>query len=256
MTRRYRARGVTFATVIAAVATAGFVYLSPTTSSGDIPPKPAASSTTTAVTGQAAAALEQLPIKGRAPKTGYDRARFGAEWTDDVTVQGGHNSCDTRSDVLRRDLSDLVVKEGTQGCLPLSGTLLDPYTGQQMLFRRGEDSASLIHGEHLVALSNSWQTGAQQLDADQRQNLANDPLNIWAVSGAENTAKGDGDAATWLPPNAAVRCDLIAAQIAVKTKYHLWVTPPEAEAMRRVLSACPSQQLPTSATAQTPEAIR
>lgn len=196
--------------------------------------------------------LVSLPVKGRAPKTGFDREEFGASWTDDVDVQGGRNGCDTRNDVLRRDLDDLAVEAGTNGCVALTGTLPDPYTGEDLPFVRGEDSGSQIHIDHLVSLNNAWQTGAGQLSAEQRQNFANDPLNLWAVQGAANQQKSDGDAATWLPPNRGVHCDLIAHQIAVKAKYGLWVTSPEADAMHRVLSGCPGQELPTDGQAATP----
>lgn len=203
-------------------------------------------------TGSAADLLAALQVKGRAPKTGYDRDQFGSAWTDDVAVQGGRNGCDTRNDVLRRDLEDLQVQSGTNGCVAQTGSLTDPFTGAVMPFVRGEDSGSQIHIDHIVSLSNAWETGAQQLDAGKRKNLANDPLNLWAVNGTANQQKGDGDAATWLPPNKSVRCELIAHQIAVKAKYELWVTQPEAEAMNRVLSACPGQGVPTDNQVATP----
>jgi Protein of unknown function (DUF1524) len=202
--------------------------------------------------GAAADMLSALQVKGRAAKTGYDRDQFGSAWTDDAGVQGGRNGCDTRNDVLRRDLDALQVESGTNGCVALTGELVDPYTGEVMPFVRGEDSGSLIHIDHLVSLSNAWQTGAQQLDAEQRKNFANDPLNLWAVNGSANQQKSDGDAATWLPPNKSVRCELVAHQIAVKAKYGLWVTPPEAEGMQRILGDCPGQEAPTDQQAATP----
>lgn len=192
------------------------------------------------------AALADIPVKGRAPKTGYDRAEFGPDWTDAVDVQGGRNGCDTRNDVLRRDLDNLVVRPGTNGCVAQTGQLNDPYTGTVMPFERGSTS-SLIHIDHLVALSDAWQKGAQQLTFEQRKNFANDPLNLWAVNGAQNSAKGDSDAATWLPPNRAARCDLVAYQTAVKQKYALWMTQAEKDAITTVITgSCPTKRLPTS----------
>jgi len=182
--------------------------------------------------------LARLPVKGRAPKTGYGRAQFGTAWTDDVQVDGGHNGCDTRNDVLRRDLVATIRKPGTGGCVVLSGTLRDPYTGRDIAFVRGERTSVAVQIDHVVALSDAWQTGAQRLTAQQRRNLANDPLELLAVDGPTNEAKGDGDAATWLPPNKAYRCAYVARQIAVKRAYHLWVTPAERDAMRRVLHSC------------------
>lgn len=56
--------------------------------------------------------LETIPVKGWAPKTGYSREQFGPPWTDDVNVEFGHNGCDTRDDILRRDLSNVGPPSG------------------------------------------------------------------------------------------------------------------------------------------------
>lgn len=191
-------------------------------------------------------ALEALPVQGRAPKTGYSREAFGERWTDDVTVDGGRNGCDTRNDILGRDLIDVVFKPGTRDCLVLSGLLNDPYTNTQIAFQRGEDTSPLVQIDHVVSLSNAWQTGAQQLSAEQRRDFANDPRNLLAVDGPTNQRKGDGDAATWLPPNTAFRCEYVQRQIDVKAAYGLWVTQPEKEAMVRVLGACTGEQPPAA----------
>jgi len=193
--------------------------------------------------GNAASALQALPVKGRAPQTGYSRDQFGQAWTDDVTVGGGHNGCGTRDDILRRALTGIMVKPGTNGCVVLSGQLNDPYTGRLIQFARGPRS-SAVQIEHVVALGDSWQKGAQQLTVDERTNLANDPLELLAVDGPTNQAKGDADASSWLPPAKGYRCAYIARQIAVKTKYRLWVTSAEKDAMAAVLSACPDETLP------------
>ncbi|MCQ4121071.1 GmrSD restriction endonuclease domain-containing protein [Rhodococcus tibetensis] len=182
--------------------------------------------------------LDTLAIKGRAPKTGYDRELFGQSWTDDVTVEGGHNGCDTRNDILRRDLQHIVFKPGSRDCAVQSGTLHDPYTGNTISFVRGEDTSSAVQIDHVVALSDAWQKGAQQLDTATRRNFANDPRNLRAVDGPANQRKSDGDAATWLPPNRDFRCTYVADQVEVKTVYGLWVTQAEHDAMARVLQIC------------------
>lgn len=195
----------------------------------------------------AAALLEKLPVKGPAPKTGYQRSQFGPAWSDDVPVSGGRNGCDQRNDVLRRDLSGVVLKPGTHGCVVLSGTLVDPYSGKRIAFHRGGLGSSAVQIDHVVSLSGAWQSGAQQLTIDQRRALAEDPLNLWAVDGPTNESKGDGDTATWLPPNKAARCSYVARQIGVKARYRLWVTSAEKQAMQRVLSNCPEQEIPAAA---------
>lgn len=187
---------------------------------------------------EATAALATLPVKGRAPKTGYSRAAFGIAWTDDVDVTLGHNGCDTRNDVLRRDLTAVVLKPGTHGCVVLAGVLADPYTARTIAFARGRSSSSRVQIDHVVALGDAWVKGAQQLTAVQRQTLANDPLNLLAVDGPTNSAKRDADAASWLPPNTAYRCAYVARQVAVKKRYHLWVTAAERAQVARILAGC------------------
>jgi hypothetical protein len=195
--------------------------------------------------GTALAAALTLTVKGRAPKTGYDRDRFGQAWLDT-----DRNGCDTRNDVLRRDLRDLVLKAGTRGCLVLRGTLNDPYTGKRIAFVRGESTSGAVQIDHVVALADAWQKGAQQWAPDRRAAFANDPLNLLAVDGPTNGRKGAGDTATWLPPNTSYRCAYVARQVAVKVKYRLWATAAERDAMVRVLTPCPNQPLPTAAPFQ------
>jgi hypothetical protein len=186
----------------------------------------------------AMARLDSIEVKGRAPKTGYERSLFGDAWTDDVTVADGRNGCDTRNDMLRRDLVDVVIKPGSNGCAVLSGTLNDPYTGTSFAFQRGPGSSAEVQIDHLVSLSDAWQTGAQQWDEFTRRNFANDPRNLQATLGWVNQQKGDGDAATWLPPNNGYRCTFVSRIVDVKAAYRLWVTPAERDAIARVLAGC------------------
>lgn len=172
--------------------------------------------------------LDALAIKGRAPKTGYTRAQFGDGWA--IT-----DGCDMRNIILARDLDDVRLNDR---CQVETGGLNDPYTGRQIQFTRGATTSGIIQIDHVVALSNAWQTGAQLLSDTERQQFANDPLELLAVDGTANQQKSDGDAATWLPKNTAFRCVYVSRQIAVKTKYHLWVTQAEKTAMERVLSKC------------------
>jgi hypothetical protein len=184
-------------------------------------------------------------VKGRAPKTGYERIRFGQAWTDDNNAASGHNGCDTRNDILRRDLMDVTLKPGTHGCVVLSGTLNDPYLGTAVAFTRGQQTSADVQIDHVVALSDAWQTGAQSWDPEKRTDFANDPLNLLAVDGPSNQQNSDSDAASWLPKNMAYRCSYVARQVAVKTRYRLWMTPAEHDAIARVLATCPTITAPT-----------
>ncbi|PZE30054.1 DUF1524 domain-containing protein [Curtobacterium sp. MCBD17_028] len=215
-----------------AAAGPGAVSVSAAASAGTAPG--AADTPSTAATGTAAALLATLPVKGRAAATGYDRVGdFGTAWLD-----RDHDGCDTRDDVLARDLTDV---ERPGGCRVLSGTLVSPYTGAAIRFTRGATTSAAVQIDHVVALEDAWQTGAQQLDQEAREDLANDPGNLLAVDGPSNEQKGSGDAATWLPHVVAFRCSYVARQVAVKAAYGLWVTPAEHDAIARILATCPMQ---------------
>ena len=216
------------------LAAAAAVALSACVTPTSVPTEPA--SAVSVGTGQAAAALAALPIKGRAPKTGYSRAQFGEKWKD---IDG--DGCDQRNQVLARDLVDEVLRGR---CVVLAGTLRSVYTGKTVPFLRGDTTSDDVQIDHVVALSAAWQTGAQQLSAAEREQLANDPLELVAVEGPVNQSKGDADAASWLPPAKPGWCGYVARQIAVKSKYRLWVTAPERDAMARVLDTCPAEGLP------------
>lgn len=189
--------------------------------------------------------LGTLPVKGRAPKTGFDRkGMFGTAWLD-----VDRNGCDTRNDILARDLEP-EVKSGP--CKVTSGSLADPYTGKTINFVRGNSTSLAVQIDHVVSLMNAWETGAQGLTQAQRVSLANDPINLFAVDGPTNIQKGAGDAATWLPPKKDFRCTYVAHQISVKATYGLWVTQPEHDAMTRILQSCADQPSVTSAFAPAP----
>ncbi|NQX12304.1 DUF1524 domain-containing protein [Microbacteriaceae bacterium VKM Ac-2855] len=192
-----------------------------------------------------AALLDTLPVKGKAPKTGYERTDdFGAAWLD-----VDRNGCDTRNDILARDLTN-PARSGV--CRVVSGTLVSPYTGDEIDFVRGNTTSQEVAIDHVVPLLNAWITGAQQLTLAQRVSLANDPINLLAVDRSSNSQKSAGDAATWLPADKAYRCDYVARQVSVKATYGLWVTEAEKTSISRVLSTCPEQLALTSPFAPAP----
>jgi uncharacterized protein DUF1524/excalibur calcium-binding domain-containing protein len=234
------------AVVLGAIGAVGCGATSATATGSVSPTKTTAStprhaSAASATHGTALAALTALRVKGRAPMTGYSRDRFGDRW---LTVNG----CDARDRILRRDLSH---KDFAGTCEVLSGHLDDPYTARPITFVRG--GASEVDIDHVVALGDAWQKGAQQWSPAKRIALANDPLNLLSVDAGANRQKGDGDAATWLPPNKAFRCQYVARQIAVKRRYGAWVTRAERDAMRRVLAKCPATPLPAGGGVHVPE---
>lgn len=180
----------------------------------------------------ALAVLEKLDIKGRAPKTGYARTEFYSSWPN---IDG----CSLRQIIIKREVGDSAVLD--DNCNVVSGTFTESYTGNTMTFYQKSDFSSKIQIDHIVALSDAWQKGAQYQSKEERYQLATDPLNLIAVDSSANQQKSDGDAATWLPPNKLFRCQYVARQVSVKYKYHLWVTQAEYDAIYGILEKCPTE---------------
>lgn len=177
--------------------------------------------------------LEKLEIKGRAPKTGYSRDEFYSGWPD---IEG----CSLRQRIIKRELGNHATLD-SNNCTVIAGEFDEPYTGSHMIFHEKSDFSKGLQIDHVVALSDAWQKGAQYLSTEARYSIATDPLNLLAVESKANQGKSDGDAATWLPPNKAFRCQYVARQISVKYKYALWVTEAEHDAMARILETCPNE---------------
>ncbi len=210
--------------------------VAPLVSTEEVPTAPAENSPSSAVAPAAKSALavlQTLRVAGRGPKTGYSRAQFGQAWAD-----VDRNGCDTRDDILNRDLRSKTFRAGTGGCVVTSGNLADPYTGTTVRYIRG---ASVVDIDHVVALSNAWQTGARSWTFGKRIAYANDPLVLLAVDSTQNRQKGDGDAATWLPANRRYWCAYAGRQIGVKKKYGLYVTAAEHDGLYQILQTCPNQ---------------
>ena len=185
---------------------------------------------------EAARQLRELAVRSADEASAvpdYDRQAFGQRWADT-----DHNGCDTRNDILARDLARPTFKPGTRDCVGLTGTLAEPYTGTTIQFQRGDKSSALVQIDHVVALADAWRSGAWQWDAQRRQEFANDPENLLAVDGAANEDKSASSADQWLPPNVAFRCDYVKRQIAVKYAYGLSVTQAEQDAMATQLTTC------------------
>ena len=177
--------------------------------------------------------LEELEVKGRAPKTGYTREQFYDGWP---LIDG----CSLRQRIIRRELGESAVI--LDGCNVVAGEYDEPYTGEHLVFNERAEISDGIQIDHVVALSDAWQKGAQGLTAEERYEFATDALNLLAVDGEANKKKSDGDAATWLPANKKFRCQYVARQVSVKYKYSLWVTQAEKEAILRILANCPNER--------------
>lgn len=233
---------------IAGIVAAVLSACTPTTN--DAPLTTSTSSTSpgaTSAEGTALEAAQGLTVKGRAPKTGYDRDLFGNGWLD-----SNGNGCDTRNDILLRDLTDVALSD--DDCTVLSGVLADPYTGTTIDFTRGKTTSSAVQIDHMIPLSLAWQQGAQQWDVAKREAFANDPLNLLASDGPTNGSKSDSGPGSWLPPNKGFRCAYVARFTAVALKYDLSVNEGDNDMILQVLSECPEEPLPGDDTPLPPQA--
>ncbi|UNO44098.1 HNH endonuclease family protein [Streptomyces sp. MST-110588] len=173
----------------------------------------------------------ELAVKGRGPKTGYERDRFGHAWMDTADgVPLARNGCDTRNDLLKLHGRNVRFRAGSD-CVVVSMDLYDPYTGKDIAWKKAK--AAEVQIDHVVPLSYAWQMGAARWTKEKRQRLANDVLNLLPVSGSTNSAKRDSGPASWLPPNKAVRCSYAVRFSQVAEKYELPVTAADKSMMLR-----------------------
>jgi hypothetical protein len=176
--------------------------------------------------------IAKVATKGRGPKTGYDRDKFGYAWMDSAPgdIPFAHNGCDSRNDLLKRDGENVRFRDGSD-CVVVSMTLHDPYTGKTIDWTKAH--ATKVQIDHVMPLSYDWQMGAAHWPKGKREDIANDPLNLIPVDGPTNGAKSDSGPASWLPPDKQVRCSYAVRVAQVSLKYALPVTPADKEMMLR-----------------------
>lgn len=180
-------------------------------------------------------------IDARQRRGDYRRDAFGESWTDDTSAPGGRNGCDTRNDILDRDLIDKTyVAISRCPTAVATGVLRDPYTSATVPFVRGAQTGASVQIDHLVPLAYAWDMGARDWTDEMRTRFANDPANLLAVDGPTNQDKGDKEPAVWMPPNAAFHCQYAMQYIAVLRGYRLPVDASSAHALRTAAQTCPT----------------
>lgn len=191
---------------------------------------------------QARAAADELGhlhvVSARRRRDDYDRSAFGTPWTDAVSVADGGNGCDTRNDILARDLTD-TRRAAISSCprAVMSGEFRSPYTGRFIVFRR-DRRAGAVQIDHIVPLAFAWDMGAWSAGATVRARLANDPANLVAVDAGSNQDKGDKEPARWMPPQRSFRCRYAIQFVTVTRTYGLTIDAPSRSALHRTLTEC------------------
>jgi hypothetical protein len=185
------------------------------------------------------AGIPEVPVRIRSYD--YRRDAFGETWTDDNPAPGGHNGCDTRNDILDRDLVDktyVSIKRCPKAVA--MGTLYDPYTNATVAFTRGAQVGAAVQIDHIVPLAQAWDLGARNWTDDMRLRFANDPANLIAVEGQANQDKGDSEPAAWMPPNHAFWCQYAVQFANMLRGYGLPVDTPSAVVLRDAAATCPT----------------
>ncbi|WP_409434586.1 HNH endonuclease family protein [Mycobacterium sp. SMC-14] len=180
-------------------------------------------------------------VPARTHRYDYRRPLFGDAWDDDNDAPGGHNGCDTRNDILNRDLVD-ITHVSTKRCADAvaTGTLHDPYTNAVVAFTRGAKIGEAVQIDHIVPLAYAWDMGASAWPYRQRVRFANDPANLLAVAGQGNQDKGDAGPGQWMPPNKSFACQYAVAYISVLRGYALRLDQPSADVLREAAATCPT----------------
>ena len=217
-----------------------------TSSAPTAAPTPSASDAGGVAGAELEALLGRARISSAPDLVGYDRdcgrgdgCVFGPAWTDDHDGPGGHDGCDTRNNVLQRDLRDTTFRPGTRDCVVVSGTLQDPYTGRVITFSKA--AAARVQIDHVYPLAAAYRRGAGAWPLSERIDFANDiDQNLWAVDGSANASKGDRTPGEWMPINGAIRCDYAARFLRVAIAYDLPITPADRESIELVARDCPA----------------
>ncbi len=166
-----------------------------------------------------------IPVRAEV-KVGYQRELF-KHWVDDDS-----DGCDTRDEVLIRDSSSTAQVDRYR-CKVIEGDWYSPYDGVT------HTDPSDLDIDHVVALKEAWDSGANVWSSATRQRFANDMSDrrtLIAVTDSVNRSKSDRDPSNWLPPNRSYICEYLGNWVAVKARWGLSMDQSEAGRVRKILS--------------------
>lgn len=190
------------------------------------------------VYGQAEAFVASLPVTSAAPSAKYQREpQFGRAWID---VDG--NGCDTRNDILKRDMVSFETFRGD--CEVQTGILNDVYSGSTIdfvhtnAFGKNTGDSMTVQIDHVIPLNWAWQNGAEAWSQDTRILFANDPINLKAVEGKQNSSKSDKGPSAWMPAAGSYHCTYAVDFTSVLQKYELTIPAADQQALLGTLAGC------------------
>lgn len=168
--------------------------------------------------------LETLVVQPAYDDGNYDRdAMFGRGFQTGVAGAVEH-----------RDVPNATFRNDSPQARVVSGTFIDPYTGEPVEVIGGESYDADI--DHIVPLKEVYVSQTIPLSGEQMKEYANNLDNLVYTASGVNRSKGDQDASTWLPSYEPSKCIYVVKQIEIKGKYNLAVDSAEKAAMQQVIN--------------------
>jgi len=164
--------------------------------------------------------LNSLVVK---PEQSVDYSR--SDWKHWSDLDG--NGCDTREDLLIKSGTNVTHDPST--CKITAGTWVEPYAKTKVT------DSSKLDIDHVVALSLAAKSGGEKLSAAKKEQLANDPQNLYISIAKENRSKGDKGPSEYLPPNGAFQCQYVTSFVTIVDKYGLTITEADKKAVENVI---------------------
>lgn len=152
----------------------------------------------------------------------YKRNDFGT-WIDIDS-----NCKNTRVEILIRDADSIK----SQTCNTVKGIWTDPYTGLKI------SDASMMDIDHIIPLKYAYDQGAKNWNKETKISLANDPVNLVAVSSHINRSKGSQGLSDWMPPNKDYRCEYIKRWKIISLKYNIELAPADKDTIKFYTPVC------------------
>lgn len=169
--------------------------------------------------------LQELKVAPEVQRVGYLRSDF-KHWVDH-----DKNGCDTRREVLFQE-SQLK----SSSCSEYKGSWLSIYDNQTIT------DPTKLDIDHVVALAEAWDSGANLWTKQQRQDFANDltsPYSLVAVSASSNRKKSDKDFSDYQASTKTGRCFLAESVIITKWRWSLTIDERERKSLLSAINSCP-----------------
>jgi hypothetical protein len=177
------------------------------------------------------AVIDELVVVEEGRREGYARDLFD-HWSD---ING--SGCHARQDVLLDQAISYVQRDRFSPCFIVEGDWYLPFDGQQFSGAPGD-----IDVDHVVALAEAWDSGADQWNFSRRRQFANDPLHLMVSDRQVNRDKADLDAGEWKPERRDAWCLTATMIVLTKYRYSLTIDPAERRGLYEMADTCDGRE--------------